>query len=144
MAEHDPHVTAQANAPARQHAVVIGNRHLTIEDIVAIARDQQPVLLSADAAWRDRIERGAQFLGQRLAEGATIYGVNTGYGDACQVSVPMALVGALPLQLTRYHGCGMGRHLEPTETLAVVAARLNSLPTAIRACAICCCSAWPT
>ncbi|MFT0737316.1 HAL/PAL/TAL family ammonia-lyase [Ralstonia wenshanensis] len=127
MAEQDLIKAAQANAPAHRHAIVIGNRHLTIEDVVAIARGQQPVLLSADATWRDRIERGAQFLRQRLTEGATIYGVNTGYGDACQVSVPMALVEALPLQLTRYHGCGMGRHLEPAETLAVVAARLNSL-----------------
>ncbi|CAJ0785664.1 Histidine ammonia-lyase [Ralstonia condita] len=127
MAEHDLNMPAQEGARSRLPAVVIGNRHLTIEDVVAIARDAHPVSLCADTAWRDRIERGAQFLRERLAAGATVYGVNTGYGDACQVSVPAALVEALPLQLTRYHGCGMGRYLEPAETLAVVAARLNSL-----------------
>lgn len=127
MAEHDLNKPAQDAPPAQAQTVVIGNRHLTIEDVVAIARDARPVSLCADAAWRDHIERGAQFLRERLAQGATIYGVNTGYGDACQVSVPTALVEALPLQLTRYHGCGMGRHLEPAETLSVVAARLNSL-----------------
>ena len=127
MAEHDLNVTTARHTEGHITPVVIGNRHLTIEDVVAIARGQHAVSLNHDAAWRDRIERGAQFLRERLAAGATIYGVNTGYGDACQVSVPMALVEALPLQLTRYHGCGMGRHLEASETLAVVAARLNSL-----------------
>ena len=56
-----------------------------------------------------------------------MYGVNTGYGDACVVDVPTELVEALPLQLTRYHGCGLGQHLDDAQTLAVIAARLNSL-----------------
>ncbi|PLZ04291.1 histidine ammonia-lyase [Burkholderia sp. WAC0059] len=108
-------------------AVAIGGRRLSIEDVVAIARRGAAVELSDDAAWRDRIERGAAFLRRHLASGATVYGVNTGYGDACVVDVPMSLVEALPLQLTRYHGCGMGEHLDDEAVLAVVAARLNSL-----------------
>lgn len=115
---------------AKQHAtdaITIGGRHLTIEDVVAIASRRVPVQLSTDPAWRSRIARGADFLRRHLESGATVYGVNTGYGDACVVDVPMELVEALPLQLTRYHGCGMGRYLEDAEALAVIAARLNSL-----------------
>ncbi|QCP50606.1 aromatic amino acid lyase [Trinickia violacea] len=127
MAEHDLNVREGAQAALAVEPVVIGNRRLTIEDVVEIARQRASVALSDDAAWRARIERGAEFLRKRLADGATVYGVNTGYGDACVVGVPPELVEALPLQLTRYHGCGMGRYLEPAETLAVIAARLNSL-----------------
>jgi histidine ammonia-lyase len=107
--------------------VVIGGRKLTIEDVIAIAHHHAPVALSADPAWRARIERGAEFLRRHLVSGAVVYGVNTGYGDACVVDVPLELVEALPLQLTRYHGCGMGQHLDDAQTLAVIAARLNSL-----------------
>lgn len=125
MAEHD--LSEPKMASARTAPVVIGGRRLTIEEVVAIAQGQASVALTEDDAWRARIERGAEFLRRHLAAGATVYGVNTGYGDACVVGVPPELVEALPLQLTRYHGCGMGRYLEHAETLAVIVARLNSL-----------------
>ncbi|MGF6608569.1 histidine ammonia-lyase [Paraburkholderia sp. WSM4175] len=135
MAEHDLNdvrpACGVANADVAAHAdctpIVVGARRLTIEEVVAIARRRASVALSDDPAWRARIERGAAFLRRQLAAGATVYGVNTGYGDACVVDVPMALVEALPLQLTRYHGCGMGAYLDDAQTLAVIAARLNSL-----------------
>jgi histidine ammonia-lyase len=127
MAESDLTGNVQQPARASGAAITIGGRRLTIEEVVAIARQRAPVALSADPAWRSRIARGAEFLRRHLATGATVYGVNTGYGDACVVDVPMELIEALPLQLTRYHGCGMGRHLDNEETLAVIAARLNSL-----------------
>ncbi|NVH75551.1 aromatic amino acid lyase [Paraburkholderia sp. JPY432] len=133
MADHDPNdvrsarVVANAACAAGCTPIVVGSRRLTIEEVVAIARQRASVALSDDAVWRARIERGAAFLRRQLAAGATVYGVNTGYGDACVVDVPMALVEALPLQLTRYHGCGMGAYLDDAQTLAVIAARLNSL-----------------
>jgi histidine ammonia-lyase len=124
VAEHDlPGVDVAVTADA----VVIGGRRLTIEEVVAVARQGAAVSLSTDPAWRSRIARGAEFLRRHLASGATVYGVNTGYGDACVVDVPMELVEALPLQLTRYHGCGMGAYLDHAQTLAVIVARLNSL-----------------
>ena len=109
----------------RVQTVTFGGRRLTIEEVVSIATRRTPVALNRDPAWRARIERGAAFLRRHLAAGKTVYGVNTGYGDACVVDVPMALVEALPLQLTRYHGCGMGAYLDDEATLAVIAARLN-------------------
>jgi histidine ammonia-lyase len=133
MAEHDlidapdAGVQAVSNRGGNAAPVVIGARKLSIEDVVAIAQHRAPVALNTDPEWRARIQRGADFLRRHLAAGATVYGVNTGYGDACVVDVPMELVEALPLQLTRYHGCGMGRYLDDGETLAVIAARLNSL-----------------
>jgi histidine ammonia-lyase len=127
MAEHDPSGKIAGLASIADEAIVIGGRRLTIEEVVSIANQRTPVALSADPAWRARIERGAEFLRRHLAQGATVYGVNTGYGDSCVVDVPMELVEVLPLQLLRYHGCGMGQHLDDAQTLAVIAARLNSL-----------------
>ncbi len=107
--------------------ITIGARRLTIEEVLAVAERGAQVRLAQQQAFRERIERGANYLRNCLASGATVYGVNTGYGDACEVTVPPALVESLPLQLTRYHGCGMGEYLEANATLAVMMARLNSL-----------------
>lgn len=131
MADHDlmdlDGTTEVARHVPVRLPVVIGGRHLTIEDVVAIARDGASVALNASNEWRERIERGAAWLRDYLADGGTIYGVTTGYGDACVVELPPELVEALPLQLTRYHGCGMGEWFNAEQTLAIVAARLNSL-----------------
>lgn len=145
MAEHEmSDVAASAAAAAGRAAVVVGARHLTIEDVVAIARDGAPLALNAAPAWRARIERGAAWLRDHLANGGTVYGVTTGYGDACVVDVPPSLVEALPLQLTRYHGCGMGDWFDATQTLSIVVARLNSLAFGYSACASRCSNGWPT
>ncbi|MEH6459663.1 HAL/PAL/TAL family ammonia-lyase [Chitinimonas sp. JJ19] len=100
---------------------------LTIEDVVAVAEQRQPAELSADPVFRARIARGADFLDRLLAEDGVIYGVTTGYGDSCTVSIPPELVAELPHHLYTYHGCGAGRFLTPEETRAVLATRLASL-----------------
>lgn len=105
----------------------VGRRRLSIEDVVAIATDNAGLTLSTDPAFTGRIEAGARHLERLLANGGTIYGVTTGYGDSCTVGVPPELVAELPLHLTRYHGCGLGELLSPEATLAVLTARLNSL-----------------
>ena len=76
-------------------------------------------------AFRARVEASRAFLDELLRDGGEVYGVNTGYGDSCTVPVPPHLLAELPAQLLRYHGCGLGRCLEPAETLAVLLARLN-------------------
>jgi histidine ammonia-lyase len=63
-----------------------------------------------------RIRRGADFLDRLLREDGTIYGVTTGYGDSCTVTVPSELVAELPHHLYTYHGCGLGPGSTPEQT----------------------------
>jgi histidine ammonia-lyase len=107
--------------------LVLGGRPLTIEDVAQLARRERNAVLNHAPAFRERIERGAAFLAGLLANNGEVYGVNTGYGDNCTVSVPADLVEELPLHLTRYHGCGLGALLNEEQTRAVLVARLNSL-----------------
>jgi len=108
-------------------AVVFNGQRLNIEDVVAIAGQGRAAQLGRDAAFIDRIERGASFLDRLLREDGVVYGVTTGYGDSCTVSIPADLVAELPHHLYTYHGIGAGRFLSPEETRAVLVARLNSL-----------------
>ena len=105
----------------------IGGARLRIDDVVAVARGGRSVELSRDPAFRARVEASVAFLNELLEQGEDVYGVNTGYGDNCTVSIPPSLVKDLPAHLTRYHGCGLGSFLEPSQVLAVLVARLNSL-----------------
>ena len=107
--------------------VEFGAGGLTIEQIVAVAQRRARFRLSSDPAVEARLRRSAGHFDAALARGATVYGVNTGYGDSCTTGVPADLVAQLPLNLTRYHGCGLGRFLTPEETRAVMAVRLSSL-----------------
>ena len=57
----------------------------------------------------------------------SLYGVNTGYGASVDRKIPANLVEELPRQITRYHGCGLGRMFDEASTRAILAVRLVSL-----------------
>ena len=105
----------------------IGAMRIQIEDVVEVARGGRSVDLSQDASFRSRVEASVAFLNELLEQDGDVYGVNTGYGDNCTVSIPPSLVKDLPVHLTRYHGCGLGAFLDHSQVLAVLVARLNSL-----------------
>ena len=108
-------------------ALKIGASRLRIEDVVEVAFEKRAVRLSGEPAYRAHVEASAAFLDELLEQGAEVYGVNTGYGDNCTVTIPPSLVKELPTHLTRYHGCGLGAFLDHPQVLAVLVARLNSL-----------------
>ncbi|HAT33099.1 MAG TPA: histidine ammonia-lyase [Janthinobacterium sp.] len=116
---------AELNSTRR--AVRFDRERLQIEDIVDIARGAATAQLSDAPAFRAAIARGADFLDRLLREDGTIYGVTTGYGDSCTVTVPPELIAELPHHLYTYHGCGLGDYFNPAQTRAVMAARLASL-----------------
>ncbi|MGY4492009.1 HAL/PAL/TAL family ammonia-lyase [Pseudomonas sp. TE3610] len=107
--------------------VTFGEHPLSIEALLAVANRQVASRLQDDAAYRERIAKGARFLDSLLDKEGVIYGVTTGYGDSCVVAVPLQHVEALPRHLYTFHGCGLGKLLDPRATRAVLAARLQSL-----------------
>jgi histidine ammonia-lyase len=118
---------AELKTSSLPRTIKFDHSRLKIEDIVDIAEGSAKIALSDAAAFRSGIERGADFLNRLLREEGTIYGVTTGYGDSCTVTVPLDLVAELPRQLYVYHGCGLGEYLSPVQTRAVMATRLTSL-----------------
>lgn len=107
--------------------VLFDGSALEVQDVVAISRRELGVALGVDEPFRQRIQRGSDFLECLLREEGVIYGVTTGYGDSCEVNVPPEQVDTLPRHLYTFHGCGMGEPFSIEETRAVLAARLASL-----------------
>ncbi|MBR4348257.1 MAG: aromatic amino acid lyase, partial [Fibrobacter sp.] len=107
--------------------IVIGSEKLTIEQVVAIAKREAAVELDASPAFQKKIDAGAEFLDEALAEHGGIYGVTTGYGDSCTQVVPPDRYYELPINLSRFHGCGMGNYFDQETTRAIIAVRINTL-----------------
>lgn len=107
--------------------VIIDGQDLCIEDICAVAEQVRTVKLSEQVDFVKRIDKGAAFIDTLLEEEGCVYGVTTGYGDSCTVSVPLQYVAELPKHLYTFHGCGLGKYFDPQQTRAILLVRLNSL-----------------
>ena len=114
-------------SPSDLPTVLFDGSRLGLDDIAALSERRARAVLSRDPAFIARIARGADFLDRLLKEDGVVYGVTTGYGDSCTVTIPPDLVAELPHHLYTYHGCGAGRFLTAEETRAVLAVRLASL-----------------
>lgn len=112
------------NASAK--TIVVGGRRLSLEEVCEASRGA-PLALERGAAFRSRIERGAKVLADAIASGRMVYGVNTGFGDSCTVTVPDEVLQQLPAHLVRYHGCGLGDYFDDATSAAILVTRLNSL-----------------
>jgi len=108
--------------------ITVGAGHfLTIEEVDRVSRGEATLSLSQNKDFRQNIQNGANILADKLKEEGYIYGVTTGYGENCTRTVPIDLIHELPLHLSRFHGCGLGEFLSPSQTRAVLAVRLASL-----------------
>ncbi|MGR8980587.1 MAG: HAL/PAL/TAL family ammonia-lyase [Gammaproteobacteria bacterium] len=110
-----------------RQTVIVDGRALTIEDICRIAERTVGIELSDNKAFIQRIDKGAEFIETLLQEEGFVYGVTTGYGDSCNISIPLEHVAELPRHLYTFHGCGLGAHFDVQQTRAIMVVRLNSL-----------------
>ena len=83
----------------------------TLAELEAVARGAPAPPL--DAADRERIEAGRGVVEVALAEGRTIYGVTTGFGQLASVRIERIDTEELQLNLLRSHAVGSGPPLEP-------------------------------
>jgi histidine ammonia-lyase len=107
--------------------LVVGKEKLTIEGLTAAARKLKTVVLDPSPEFSEKIDGGARFLDEALAEHGGIYGVTTGYGDSCTEIVTPDHYFDLPVHLSRYHGCGLGDYFDEETTRAIMIVRLNTL-----------------
>jgi histidine ammonia-lyase len=98
---------------------------LTLEEVAAVALCEERVTLTPSA--RARMERAREVVGKIIAEGRTVYGVNTGFGKLSEVHIEPSELRELQLNLVRSHACGVGQPLSSTETRAMLLLRANVL-----------------
>ena len=97
---------------------IISAEHLSIERVGEIIEKGYKLELGDDA--RQRIQRCRAYLDKKIAENkAPIYGITTGFGSLCNVSVSAEELEQLQVNLMMSHACGVGDRV-PNEIVKIM------------------------
>jgi len=107
--------------------ISIADGEISLDQLIAVARQGQRVSISADPVWHAKLDRGRRVLEDSLSDGKRIYGVSTSVGASSGRSVGPAHSQEFAYQIIRQHGCGVGEPFSVVEGRAIVFARLVSL-----------------
>jgi histidine ammonia-lyase len=105
--------------------VVLDGKSLTLEDVIAVARDRARV--SVDPGARELAAASRARVEEAVADGRTVYGVNTGFGRLQDVRIPDAELHALQRNLILSHVAGVGPPLPVELVRAAMLLRANVL-----------------
>ena len=100
-------------------------RDLSIDNVIEVARGRRAVSLDPEAA--DRMRSSRAVIERLVADGATVYGVTTGFGDLAETRVDPAQTAALQRNLVRSHAAGVGEPLPDEVVRAMLLLRANAL-----------------
>ena len=110
----------------------LNGQKLSLAQVVDIAGGEGHVSLSAAA--RERVEQSRRVVEKIVAEGRTVYGVNTGFGKLSDVRIEPSQLRELQLNLVRSHSCGLGPPLSEAEARAMLLLRANVLAQGYSGC----------
>jgi histidine ammonia-lyase len=105
--------------------VVIDGLHLTVEQVVEVARGRARVRLASAA--RARVERCRAVVDTLLESGTKVYGLTTGFGSKRDVFIDRSEVRQLQRNLIMSHACGVGRPLDEDQARATMLLRAHTL-----------------
>ena len=103
----------------------LSGQRLSLKQIADVAAGREQVMLSAAA--RARCDASRSVVERIVAEGQTVYGVNTGFGKLSDVRIESGELRDLQLNLVRSHACGLGVPLSDVEARAMLLLRANVL-----------------
>ena len=108
-------------------AVIVGDRPLTIDEVVSVARSGAPIDLSAAAL--QRVSATRDIIDELAAGEVPAYGVSTGFGALATRHIEPALREKLQQSLVRSHAAGSGDEVEHEVVRALMLLRLQTLMT---------------
>ncbi len=117
---------AEATSSQPGDAVVIGEKNLTVGQVVQVARHGVPVHITNDPARLKRVEASQQYIAEAVRANMPIYGVTTGFGGMANVVISPQEAADLQNNAIWYHKTGTGRYLPLTDVRAAMLLRANS------------------
>ena len=105
--------------------IEIGAAPLTLAQLRTVLEGPVAVCLT-DAAWAN-VEKGAATVAAILAEGRTVYGINTGFGLLANTSIAAEDLETLQKNLVLSHACGVGPLLSENVTRLLMVLKIASL-----------------
>lgn len=105
--------------------VILDGENLTLEELVAIARDNAIVEIKPENI--EKVNKARAIIEDIVENERVVYGVTTGFGSLCKVSIPKDDCSQLQENLIRTHSAGFGNPLGIDEVKAAMTIRVNSL-----------------
>jgi phenylalanine ammonia-lyase len=118
--------TAFSFVPSSDDAVVVGDRNLTVEEVISVARYGKQVRLTDDPEKLANIQASCDFIRNAVESGEPIYGVTTGFGGMANVVISPESATLLQNNLMWYHKVGAGKKLPLVDVRAAMLLRVNS------------------
>lgn len=106
--------------------VVVGNRNLTINEVVSVARHGTLVRLSDHPDVLQGVQASCDYIHNAVESGDPIYGVTSGFGGMANVVIPRDCAALLQNNLMWYHKVGAGKRLPLADVRAAMLLRANS------------------
>ncbi|MFU0730590.1 aromatic amino acid lyase, partial [Klebsiella quasipneumoniae] len=97
-----------------------GDAPIRWQEVACVARGEATLSLS-DSAW-SRIAQGRAIVQHIVKAGEVAYGINTGLGALCNITLPEAQLHQLSRNTLLSHACGVGPLLEVAPTRAIMCA----------------------
>jgi histidine ammonia-lyase/phenylalanine ammonia-lyase len=113
--------------PADGRAVAVDGGHLSLDQVVAVAREGWMAALHDDPAVRTAIEASRRLNLDFIATGVPLYGITTGFGDSVHRQIAPDKAAELQRHLVDTLGNGTGPTLPDESARAVVLIRANNL-----------------
>ncbi|CAM5544833.1 histidine ammonia-lyase [Streptomyces xanthochromogenes] len=107
------------------HTVVVGTSGTTPEDVIAVARGNAKVELSAEAL--AALARAREIVDALAAKPEPVYGVSTGFGALASRHISPELRAQLQRNIVRSHAAGMGPRVEREVVRALMFLRLKTV-----------------
>ena len=104
----------------------ISSERLTIERVGEIITKNMRLALSEESV--ERITRCRRYLDDKISEcDHPIYGITTGFGSLCNISIDTQDLSTLQENLVKSHACGCGEKVDPMIVKIMLLTKIMSL-----------------
>ena len=105
---------------------IISKEYLAIDEIGRILREGEKIELGAEA--KEAIIKCREYLDSKMEDiGRPVYGVTTGFGSLCNITIAQDDLSKLQHNLVKSHACGIGAKLRPEIVRLMLLLKVQSL-----------------
>ncbi|MGL5188435.1 MAG: histidine ammonia-lyase [Cetobacterium sp.] len=105
--------------------LLIGNKKLTLEDLINVTRNGYEVKISDEA--KERVSIARKLVDDYVEEGKISYGITTGFGKFSDSIISKEETATLQRNLIISHACGVGNPLPIDQVRGIMLLRVNNL-----------------
>lgn len=105
--------------------IFLGEPNLPLTTLVALSLPKNRIALTDGS--KDRVDKCRAIVDKAVKKGATMYGINTGFGKLAGVRIPDEQLGQLQKNLLLSHATGVGEPLTIEQSRLAFALRIHNL-----------------